>query len=212
MTIADLRKDYMQGGLSEAEAGDDPFALFKIWFEIAVTANLPEPNAMALATSTLEGRPSVRFGLLKGTDERGFTFFSNYDSRKGNELAENPYASVAFLWDELERQVRIEGRIERVSEADSDAYFQIRPIGSRLGAWASAQSAIIPDRAWLEAKQAELMAKYPDGDVPRPPHWGGYRLLPDTIEFWQGRRGRLHDRIQFTANGTGSWEKVRLSP
>ena len=212
MTIADLRKDYMQGGLSEAEAGDDPFSLFKSWFEIAVNANLPEPNAMALATSTLAGRPSVRFVLLKGTDERGFTFFSNYDSRKGNELAENPYASVAFLWDELERQVRIEGRIERVSEADSDAYFQVRPIGSRLGAWASAQSAIIPDRAWLEAKQAELMAKYPDGDVPRPPHWGGYRLLPDTIEFWQGRRGRLHDRIQFTANGTGSWEKVRLSP
>lgn len=212
MTIADLRKDYMQGGLSEAEAGDDPFALFQIWFEIAVTANLPEPNAMALATSTLAGRPSVRFVLLKGTDERGFTFFSNYDSRKGNELAENPYASVAFLWDELERQVRIEGRIERVSEADSDEYFQVRPIGSRLGAWASVQSAIIPDRAWLEAKQAELMAKYPDGDVPRPPHWGGYRLLPDTFEFWQGRRGRLHDRIQFTTSGTNSWEKVRLSP
>lgn len=212
MTIADLRKDYMQGGLSEAEAGDDPFALFQIWFEIAVTANLPEPNAMALATSTLAGRPSVRFVLLKGTDERGFTFFSNYDSRKGNELAENPYASVAFLWDELERQVRIEGRIERVSEADSDEYFQVRPIGSRLGAWASVQSAIIPDRAWLEAKQAELMAKYPDGDVPRPPHWGGYRLLPDTFEFWQGRRGRLHDRIQFTTSGTNRWEKVRLSP
>lgn len=210
-TIADLRKNYTLAGLTETDAGTDPIVLFRQWFDAALAAQLPEPNAMTLATCTRAGRPSARIVLLKILDHRGFTFFSNYDSRKGAELEENPFAAAVFLWHEFERQVRIEGRVERVTEAESDDYFQNRPLGSRLGAWASRQSQVIPDRGYLEREQAELLARYPDGQVPRPPHWGGYRIVPETIEFWQGRPNRLHDRIRFRRDQS-SWVIERLSP
>jgi pyridoxamine 5'-phosphate oxidase len=209
-TIADLRRDYTTGGLSEADAGDDPFVLFRTWFDTAMTAKLPEPNAMALATVAANGRPSVRIVLLKGIDH-GLTFFTNYDSRKAQELGINPFAAVTFLWDELERQVRVEGHVEKTCEAESDTYYHSRPMGSRLGAWASQQSGVIPDRAFLERQQAELLAKYPNGDPPRPPFWGGFRLIPDAFEFWQGRPSRLHDRLRYRL-ATGRWVRERLSP
>ena len=210
MTLAELRQNYSLGGLSELEAGDDPFALFRTWFEQAAT--LPEPNAFVLATADDRGLPSARMVLLKALDDRGFTFFTNCDSRKAGEMAANPHVAMVFPWHALERQVRIEGVVEMVSAADSDEYFAARPFGSRLGAWASAQSVVIPDRAFLERRQAELMAQFPDGQVPRPPNWGGYRVLPTAIEFWQGRPSRLHDRILFTRQSDGRWNKERLSP
>lgn len=210
MNIADLRRNYTQAGLSEADAGTDPFALFRRWFEVALESKLPEPNAMALATVGPDGRPSNRIVLLKGIDH-GLTFFTNYVSRKSREMEANPFAAVVFLWDELERQVRIEGRVEKVSAAESDEYYHTRPLGSRLGAWASEQSEVIAGREVLEQHQAELMAKYPDGAVPRPPHWGGLRLLPDAFEFWQGRPSRLHDRLRFRKQPDG-WLRERLSP
>ncbi len=210
MNIADLRRNYTHAGLTETDAGNDPFALFRQWFDAAVGAKLPEPNAMALATVGPDLRPSNRIVLLKGIDH-GLTFFTNYESRKSRELGEKPHAAVVFLWDELERQVRVEATVERVTAAESDAYFDSRPVNSRLGAWASGQSAVIPGREVLEQQQAELMAKYPDGKIPRPPHWGGYRLLPDTFEFWQGRPSRLHDRIRFR-KARGGWVRERLSP
>jgi len=211
-SIADLRREYETGGLSEADAGDDPFALFHRWFAQAVAAELTDPNAMILATATPDGIPSARAVLLKALDGRGFTFFTNYDSRKGREMAANPRVALVFLWHQLERQVRVEGAVEVVTPAESDAYFVNRPLGSRLGAWASPQSAVIPDRAYLERTHAELMAKYPDGSVPRPPNWGGYRVIPAVIEFWQGRPSRLHDRIAFARRADGSWRKERLAP
>ncbi|WP_171476247.1 pyridoxamine 5'-phosphate oxidase [Frigoriglobus tundricola] len=210
-TLADLRKEYSTGGLTEADAGTDPFALFHQWFDQAVAAELSDPNAMILATCTPDGAPSARAVLLKALDARGFTFFTNYDSRKGHEMAANPSVALVFLWHQLERQVRVEGRVEVVTAAESDEYYAKRPLGSRLGAWASPQSAVIAGRAVLEQSHAELMAKYPDGDPPRPPNWGGYRVLPDVIEFWQGRRSRLHDRIRFTRTATG-WQRDRLAP
>jgi pyridoxamine 5'-phosphate oxidase len=210
--LADLRKDYGLAGLSEADAGDDPLALFRRWFDQAVAAELSDPNAMILATCTPDGTPSARAVLLKALDPRGFTFFTNYDSRKGNEMAANPRVALCFLWHPLERQVRVEGTVEVVTAAESDAYYATRPLGSRLGAWASPQSAAIPDRAFLERQHAELTAKYPDGNVPRPPNWGGYRVLPAVIEFWQGRPSRLHDRIVFTQAANGSWTRTRLAP
>jgi pyridoxamine 5'-phosphate oxidase len=210
-SIADLRREYEAAGLTEADAGTDPFALFRLWFDQAVAAELSDPNAMILATCTPDGKPSARAVLLKVLDDRGLTFFTNYDSRKGQEIASNPHVALVFLWHQLERQVRVEGTAEVVTAAESDEYFAKRPLGSRLGAWASAQSTVIPDRAYLEARHAELMSKYPDGQVPRPPNWGGYRVIPSVFEFWQGRRSRLHDRIRFTRCADG-WKRDRLSP
>jgi len=212
-SLAELRQEYSLGGLSEEQAGDDPLALFQRWFEECWAAGLPEPNAMVLATATQDGKPSARMVLLKGFDERGLTFFTNYQSRKARELSANPQAALVFPWHALERQVRVEGLVELTSAEESDAYFQTRPLGSRLGAWASEQSAVIPDRAFLERQHAELMARYPDGNIPRPPHWGGYRLIPLLFEFWQGRPNRLHDRIQFSrTHRHAPWHRCRLAP
>lgn len=211
-SLADLRQEYSAGGLSEDDAGHDPFALFRRWFDQAVAAGVFEPNAFTLATCTPDGAPSARAVLLKGLDERGFTFFTNYDSRKGHEMAANPRVALVFPWHALERQVRVEGTVEIVTAAESDDYFVNRPLGSRLGAWASSQSAVISGREYLEQRHAELMAKYPDGNVPRPPNWGGYRVLPTVFEFWQGRPSRLHDRIRFALTPAGSWTRDRLSP
>lgn len=209
--IAEYRKDYTTAGLSEDVAGDDPFELFLQWFDEAVTAGLHEPNAMTLATATPDGKPSARVILLKGLDATGFTFFTNYNSRKGNEIEQNPHAALVFLWHELERQVRVEGSVVVSSAAESDEYYAVRPLGSRLGAWASPQSAVIAGREVLEQQQQELMAKHADGIVPRPPHWGGYRVVPAAIEFWQGRPSRLHDRIRFRRSNK-VWVRERLAP
>ena len=189
----------------------DPLEQFTHWYEHAVAAGLPEPEAMALATATPDGAPSVRFVLLKGIDERGVEFFTNYESRKGRELGENPRASLAILWKPLQRQVRLEGPVEILKPEESDEYFASRSRGSQLGAWASRQSQAIPDRDWLEDRLAEMDASYPDA-VPRPPHWGGFRLVPHTIEFWEGRPNRLHDREVFTRGADGAWHSRRLSP
>ncbi|MSR54572.1 MAG: pyridoxamine 5'-phosphate oxidase [Gemmataceae bacterium] len=211
MPIADLRIEYSKHGLDESEAGTDPLALFHRWFEQALAAEVPEPNAMTLATCTLDGRPSARIVLLKTCDEHGLSFFTNYESRKGRELANNPRASLVFFWHAVERQVRIEGTVTRVSEAESDEYFATRPINSRLGAWASEQSEVLSGRAELEQQHRELMARFPDGNVPRPPHWGGFRLKPNVWEFWQGRPSRLHDRLRFRLV-EDKWLRERLSP
>lgn len=212
-TLADMRRDYVRDGLSEAQAPNEPLALFHQWFDEAVeTEQLPvEPNAMTLATVDGEGRPHCRVLLLKGLDGRGFTFFSNYDSAKGGQLALNPFAAMTFFWPTLERQVRIEGRVEKVSHEDSDAYFQVRPLGSRLGAWASPQSRVIRDRAELEGYLAETERRFLDQAPNCPPHWGGYRLLPERIEFWQGRASRLHDRLNYRLVD-GGWLRERLAP
>lgn len=208
---ADLRKEYTQSGLTEADAGFDPFALFERWFQNALAANLPEPSAMTLATATPDGRPSARIVLLKGFDTRGFTFFTNYRSRKGKEIEANPFAALVLFWPELERQIRIEGRVQKVSPIESDEYHRSRPRGSQLGAWTSEQSGVIAGREVLEQTLCELLARFGDGEVPRPPHWGGYRLVPDRFEFWQGRPSRLHDRISFRKTES-DWVRERLSP
>lgn len=197
--------------LSEHAAGIEPFALFKTWYEHAVNAGLPLPEAMTLATATPEGAPSARMVLLRGFDERGFVFYTNYLSRKSRELASNPRAALVLHWAELHRQVRIEGTVERVTEAESADYFASRPHGSRLGAHVSPQSEVVPDREFLEKRFADLLREFPDF-VPRPEHWGGYRVLPARIEFWQGRESRLHDRICFRTDGTGGWIRERLAP
>ena len=189
---------------------DDPLGRFRAWYEHAVASGVIEPEAMALATATADGLPSVRFVLLKGIDERGVEFYTNYESRKARELAANPRAALAVLWKPLQRQVRLEGVVEVLTAHESDAYFASRSRGSQLGAWASRQSEPIPDREWLEARLASVDAEYPDG-VPRPPHWGGYRLVPSAVEFWEGRPNRLHDRELFT-RGPDGWTSRRLSP
>lgn len=211
-SITDMRRDYTSGGLNEADAGVDPFALFRRWFDQAAATGVLEPNAFALATSTPDGAPSVRLVLLKSLDNRGFTFFTNYDSRKGREMAANARVAMTFPWLALERQVQVEGTVEVVASAESDSYFAVRPLGSRLGAWVSQQSAEIPDRAFLEEQYAELAARFADGNVPRPSNWGGFRVLPTAIEFWQGRSNRLHDRIIFRRRPNGTWARARLAP
>jgi pyridoxamine 5'-phosphate oxidase len=189
----------------------DPLTQFREWYEHAVAAGVVEPEAMALATASADGAPSVRFVLLKGIDARGVEFFTNYESRKGGELIANPRAALAVLWKPLERQVRLEGPVEVLTPEESDEYFASRSRGSRLGAWASRQSEVIPDREWLEARLAEVGERFPDA-VPRPPHWGGFRLLPSAVEFWEGRPSRLHDREVFTRDADGAWVARRLSP
>ena len=207
------RKSYERAALDEHGIDHDPFQQFTIWYDEAVAAGLPEPEAMTLSTATLEGQPSARIVLLRGYDERGFCFFSNYSSQKGQELAANPYAAVTFHWVELERQVRISGRVEKVTEAESDAYFQSRPSQSRIGAWSSPQSNVISSRDALEDMFKKYQKQYLDETaIPRPEHWGGYRVIPERIEFWQGRPNRLHDRLRFIRIDQGPWTLQRLAP
>lgn len=211
MSIADLRREYTLASLDLPDVAADPFVQFDRWFDDARRAELLEVNAMTLATCTRDGEPSARIVLLKEATPRGFVFFTDYRSHKGNDLADNPRAALVFFWKEIERQVRIAGRVERLETSESAAYFSSRPVGSRIGAWASVQSAVIPGRDWLEAEVARLSAEYPDGDVPLPPHWGGYRVMPHTLEFWQGRESRLHDRVRYR-RGDDEWTIERLSP
>jgi pyridoxamine 5'-phosphate oxidase len=198
--------------LLETNVDPDPFKQFETWLTDAIAAQLPQPLGMALATSTPDGKPSARMVLLRGFDESGFTFFTNYDSRKARELLGNPWAALVFYWAELERQVRVEGCVGRISAAESDEYFKTRPPGSQLGAWASPQSEIIRGREQLERKFEQLLAQYADGPIPRPENWGGYRLVPESIEFWQGRANRLHDRLRYRRLASGGWILQRLAP
>ncbi len=210
MDLRNLRKNYGRDILDEADAGSAPMALFQRWFDEAVAGDIPEPTAMTLATVGPDGRPSTRVVLLKSADEQGLVFFTNYDSRKGRELAANPQAAIQFHWVEQERVIRVEGRVEQTSAEESDDYFVTRPLDSRIGAWASPQSEVIGNRGVLLANAAKASATY-GLNPPRPPHWGGYRLVPDTWEFWQGRRSRLHDRVRFRLDG-GRWVRERLAP
>lgn len=207
-----MRKEYYQRELDESTVPQDPFQQFRRWFADAAGANFEEPNAMALATADAQGRPAVRMVLLKNFDERGFVFFSNYTSRKGRELTENPRAALLFWWDKFDRQVRIEGMVEKISAEESEAYFRTRPIGSRLSAWASEQSAVISGRAVLEERLQKFAEKFRAKEVPRPPYWGGYRVIPEVFEFWQGRESRLHDRLRYRQSTAGEWIIERLSP
>jgi pyridoxamine 5'-phosphate oxidase len=206
-----MRREYTRAALAEADVDADPVVQFGRWFEQAEQAGLLEPHAMTLATATPDGRPSARMVLLRGFDERGFCFYTNYQSRKGDELAANPRAALVFWWDKLERQVRVEGRVERTSRAESEAYFASRPPGSQLSAAASPQSRVIEDRTTLERRVAELATAMPDGQLQVPEFWGGYRLVPDVVEFWQGRPNRLHDRLRYRRAGD-TWKLERLAP
>ena len=211
MSIADIRKDYQLKSLTEAEVAKDPFAQFSVWWDEAVGSAIDEVNAMALSTVSAEGRPSSRIVLLKGFDEQGFVFFTNYNSDKGKQIEQQQFVSLLFFWKELERQVRIEGIATKVDPDESDAYFNSRPVGSRLGAWASPQSQKITDRSILEQALESVKAEYGELTIPRPPHWGGYRVTPSRIEFWQGRSSRLHDRILYE-QVDGNWQISRLAP
>ena len=211
LPIADLRKSYELAELVESAALADPFKQFELWLNEAIAANVPEPNAMTLATVGADMRPSTRIVLIKGLDARGPVWFTNYQSRKGVELAGNAFAALQFHWVEMERSVRIEGVAEKISPEESDAYFASRPLGSRIGAWASPQSDVVASRAVLEANEASFSAKFGD-NPPRPPHWGGYRLKPDNWQFWQGRKSRLHDRLRYVVQADGAWLRERLAP
>ena len=209
--LADIRQEYSREGLSKEKVSTDPFSQFETWINEALSAEVNEPTAMTLSTVDPECRPSSRVVLLKGFDANGFVFYTNYNSRKGRQLVDNPFAAINFFWPELERQINISGRTSKVSPEESDEYFDSRPLTSRVGAWASDQSEKIDSRTVIMKKAAKLLIKYAIGHVPRPPHWGGFRLVPDRIEFWQGRPSRLHDRICFERNGD-AWEISRLSP
>lgn len=211
MSIADLRKEYSRASLSEQDVHPDPMEQFSKWFGEALAAEVPEPNAMSVSTVNASGRPSSRIVLVKDIDQRGFTFFTNYESRKGQDLLDNHYAALLFFWIELERQVRIEGRVERIPVEESDRYFHSRPLKSRLGAIASAQSQHIDSRETLEQRFAEVERQHGEHPV-RPAHWGGYRVVPDYMEFWQGRPSRFHDRIAYRLQADGSWQRQRLQP
>ncbi len=212
MDVADLRRNYTRGGLSENELAPEPVAQFRTWFEQALQAGLNEPNAMALATVNTDGVPSQRNVLLKAYDERGFVFYTNYESAKARDIAHNPNVCLLFSWLELERQVKIQGRAEKISAAESLKYFTSRPVGSRLGAWVSQQSSVISSRKLLEMKWDEMKRKFAQGDVPLPSFWGGYRVQAHTVEFWQGRENRLHDRLQYRTLDNGQWQVERLAP
>ena len=212
MSISSIRKDYQLKSLSENDVQKNPLDQFTYWWEEAVNAQLDEVNAMTLSTVNADSRPSSRIVLLKGYDERGFVFFGNYESDKATQLHATPFASLLFFWKELERQVRIEGSCIKVSPEESDEYFFSRPFGSRIGAWASPQSREVVGRSVFEQKAYELKLQYADGNVPRPPHWGGYRVIPDRIEFWQGRSDRLHDRVLYKKTSESDWRISRLAP
>jgi len=211
-TIADIRKDYMLRSLLEGDVAVNPIRQFDTWWQEALNSEIDEVNAMTLATASADGVPAARIVLLKGYDERGFVFFTNYESFKGMQLAENPRACLVFFWKELERQVRITGLVEKVSAEESDAYFNSRPEGSRIGAWASPQSQVISSREWLEEREKKYIRDFMDKPLKRPDHWGGYRVKPISFEFWQGRSNRLHDRIQYTLQGNNEWIIERLAP
>jgi pyridoxamine 5'-phosphate oxidase len=212
MSLADLRRDYRHGALRRRDLLLDPIAQFQKWFDEALRAEVFEPNAMTLATADATGQPSARTVLLKGLDERGFIFFTNYESRKGRELAANPQAALTIYWREIERQVCVRGHTSRISSEESEAYFKSRPTGSQWAAWVSRQGEVIPNREFLENKLAEIKTKFPEGSVPLPPYWGGYAIAPVTVEFWQGGSGRLHDRFVYTLQSDGSWLIDRLAP
>lgn len=207
-----LQNEYTAQGLRRADLHSDPLQQFSAWFAVALAADILNVNAMSLATATHEGRPSVRTVLLKGFDERGFAFFTNYDSEKAKELEANPFAALGFYWPQLERQIRISGMVERTSREDSAAYFHSRPVGSQLGAWVSKQSEVIDARQVLDARMVEMTERFENREIPLPPHWGGYRVKPDRFEFWQGRPNRLHDRFRYSRRADGTWQIDRLAP
>ena len=210
--IADLRQNYTLTGLLETDVNSNPIEQFNSWFQQALDANIIEPNAMTIATATPDGKPTARIVLLKGVSPQGFVFYTNYESQKGQQLINNPYAALVFLWDKLERQVRIEGKVEKLTKEESEKYFHSRPQASQLGAWASDQSRVIPNREVLEQKLADLKTEYENTTVPIPEYWGGFRVVPNRIEFWQGRPSRLHDRLAYDLQGDNSWEISRLAP
>lgn len=211
MSISDIRKEYMRESLSEGDVELNPYLQFGRWWREALGAEIEEVNAMTLATASADGKPSARIVLLKGYDEHGFVFFTNYTSRKGQDMAENDQVTLLFFWKELERQVRIEGRVEKLGAEENDAYYHSRPEGSRIGAWASPQSQVIPDRSFLDEQVRLYSGQFSEGTIPRPSHWGGYRVKPVLLEFWQGRPSRLHDRIRYIGE-EGSWRIERLAP